>query len=123
MNINLKYFLITCILFLLGQTGIWFQLNAQFMWEWSKRNTLIMSVIGVPFTYIFIMATGYGQKAFMGLMWPQRFLGFSIGIVMYAILTYFFLNQGMTWVSLTLAVMIIIIQNYGILYCKIDEKH
>jgi multidrug transporter EmrE-like cation transporter len=46
-------------------------------------------------------------------MWPQRFLGFSIGIVMYAILTYFFLNQGMTpktWVSLTLAVMIIIIQ-------------
>jgi hypothetical protein len=113
MNINLKYLLLTCLLFLLGQTGIWFQLNAQFMWDWAKRNTLIMSVVGVPFTYMFILATGYGEKAFMGLMWPQRFLGFSIGIVMYAILTYLFLNQGMTpktWASLTLAVMIIIIQ-------------
>ena len=78
--------------------------------ECKKVRTIIFNS---PLTYIFILATGYGEKAFMGLMWPQRFLGFSIGIVMYAILTYFFLNQGMTpktWVSLTLAVMIIIIQ-------------
>ena len=113
MNINLKYFLLTCLFFLLGQTGVWFQLNAQFMWEWAKKNPFAMSFVGVPFTYLFILATGYGEKAFMGLMWPQRFLGFSIGIVIYAILTYFFLNQGMTpktWVSLTLAILIIIIQ-------------
>jgi len=113
MNINLKYFLITCLLFLIGQTGVWFQLNAQFMWDWAKKNPLIMSFVGVPFTYLFILATGYGEKAFMGLMCPQRFLGFSIGIIMYAILTYYFLNQGMTfktWVSLTLSVLIIIIQ-------------
>ena len=76
MNINIKYFLLTCFLFLLGQTGVWFQLNAQFMWEWAKKNPLMMSIVGVPFTYLFILATGYGEKAFMGLMWPQRFLGF-----------------------------------------------
>ena len=113
MNINLKYFLLTCLFFLLGQTGIWFQLNAQFMWEWAKRNPLIMSVVGVPFTYVFILATGYGEKAFQGLMWPQRFLGFAIGILMYALLTHIMLGQGMTtktWISLTLAFMIIIIQ-------------
>lgn len=113
MNINFKYFLLTCFLFLLGQTGVWFQLNGQFIWDWAKRNPILMSFVGVPFTYLFILATSYGEKAFMGLMWPQRFLGFSIGIIMFAILTHHFLGQGIsvkTWVSLTLAVMIIIIQ-------------
>ena len=98
---------------MVGQTGVWFQLNAQFMWEWAKRNPLIMSVVGVPFTYVFILATGYGEKAFQGWMWPQRFLGFAIGILMYALLTHIMLGQGMTtktWISLTLAFMIIIIQ-------------
>ena len=113
MNINLKYFLLTCLFFLLGQTGIWFQLNAQFMWDWAKRNTLIMSVIGVPFTYIFILATGYGQKAFMGLMWPQRFLGFSIGIIIFAILSHSIMDETInfkTMLSLFLSFLIILVQ-------------
>lgn len=113
MNVNLKYFLLTCLFFILGQIGVWFQLNGQFLWEWSKKNPLIMSFAGVPFTYLFILATGYGEKAFEGLLWPQRFLGFSIGILIYSILTYMLLGQGMTFktiLSLTLSVGIIIIQ-------------
>ena len=113
MNFNVKYFTLACLLFLIGQTGVWFQLNAQFFWDWAKKNPWLMSFMGVPFTFLFIVATEYGQKAFSGLMWPQRFLGFSIGIVMFALLTYLVLNQGMTiktWISLILALMIIIIQ-------------
>ena len=113
MNFNPKYFLIACLFFLIGQTGVWFQLNAQFFWDWAKKNPWMMSFFGVPFTYLFIMGTMYGQKAFLGLMWPQRFLGFSIGILMFALLTYLVLNQGLTiktWISLILAFMIIIIQ-------------
>ena len=113
MNVNIKYFLVTCLLFLLGQTGVWFQLNIQFLWEWAKKHPLLISFMGVPFSYLFIIATSYGEKAFLGLMWPQRFLGFSIGIIVYAFLTYWFLNQGITfktWISLVLAMMIIAIQ-------------
>ena len=113
MNINLKYFLITCLFFLIGQTGVWFQLNAQFFWDWAKKNPMLMSFLGVPFTYLFILATDLGSKAFYGLMWPQRFLGFAVGIIVFAFLTHYILGQGMTiktWLSLTLACIIIIIQ-------------
>ena len=110
---NLKYLFYTCILFLFGQIGVWFQLNSQFIWDWAKKNPLLLTILGLPFTYLFILATNFGQKAFDGLLWPQRFLGFSIGIIIYGILTYFILSEGIstkTLISLTLAFLIILVQ-------------
>ena len=34
------------LLFLFGQTLIWFQTNGQFINEWAKKNPLILSIIG-----------------------------------------------------------------------------
>ena len=110
---NLKYLFYTCILFLFGQIGVWFQLNAQFFWDWAKKNPLILTLLGLPFTYTFILATNYGIKAFNGVLWPQRFLGFSIGIIIYGLLTYFILHEGITtktMISLCLAFLIILVQ-------------
>lgn len=110
---NLKYFFITLFIFLLAQVGVWIQLNGQFFSEWMKKHPFLISLTGIPITYLFIMATSYGRIAFDGLLWPQRFLGFSVGIVIYAVLTYLILNEGMsmkTILSLLLAVGIIFIQ-------------
>lgn len=110
---NLKYFFITLLIFLLAQVGVWIQLNGQFFSEWMKKHPFLISLTGIPITYLFIMATSYGRIAFDGLLWPQRFLGFSVGIVIYAVLTYLILNEGMsmkTILSLLLAVGIIFIQ-------------
>ena len=92
---------------------MWFQLNAQFFWDWAKKNPLILTLLGLPFTYAFILATNYGIKAFNGVLWPQRFLGFSIGIIIYGLLTYFILHEGITtktMISLSLAFLIILVQ-------------
>ena len=57
----------------------------------------------------------YIVEGFGGILWPSRFIGFGIGILIYSVLIYFFFNEGFqikTLVSLILATFIIIIQIY-----------
>ena len=113
MNINLKNFLFCFGIFAISQILVWFQLNGQFFNEWFKKNTFLLSLIGIPISYLYIYGTNYGVKAFDGLLWPQRFLGFSIGIIIFAILSYTIMNETInfkTMLSLFLSFLIILVQ-------------
>ena len=93
---------VTILLFLSAQTLIWFQTNGQFIWKWFANNPLILSVVGgSTISYAFIYATKYAFEHFDGLLWPGRFLGFALGISSYAILTWFFMGEGITLKTLT----------------------
>ena len=101
------------LLFLLGQTLVWYQINGQFISEWIKQRPLVMSLMGVPISFIYIYATKYTTEAFDGDLWPQRLIGFSMGMIAFAILTFIHLNQGITpktAVTLVLATAIVVIQ-------------
>ena len=90
------------LLFLFGQTLIWFQTNGQFLWKWFANNPLFLSVVGgTTISYAFIKATAYAYEHFDGLLWPGRFLGFALGISSYAILTWLFMGEGITLKTLT----------------------
>ena len=48
-----------------------------------------------------------------GLLWPARFIGFGVGMIIYAIGVWYFFSEGInmkTTVSLGLAILLIIIQ-------------
>lgn len=102
------------LLYMLGQSLIWFQTNGQFIWPWFKRNPLIISAIGGTFiSYLFIKATGLIALYYDGLIWPGRFIGFSIGIISFALLTNYILGEGIntkTAISLLFSIAIIYIQ-------------
>jgi hypothetical protein len=106
--------LITGILyFLLAHIMVFFQLNGQFKWSWFKEHEWVMAIIGIPISFLYIWGTKYTVQGLDGLLWPTRFIGFGIGMVVYAILVSYFFNEGMnvkTAVSLLLAVMLIFIQ-------------
>ena len=105
--------LIGVILFLLGHICVFFQLNGQFKWEWFNNNKLALVLLGVPISYIYLMATKYTVEGLDGIMWPARFIGFSIGMVVYAFGVSHFFNQGITLkvaVSLALAFTLLCIQ-------------
>jgi hypothetical protein len=110
MNTNLVY---ATILFLLAQSLIFFQANGQFFNEWCARNTLALSIVGGSvISYIFILATKMSYLHF-GTVWPGRFLGFSVGILSYSILTWIFMGEGInikTTICLLLATGIVSIQ-------------
>lgn len=101
------------LLFLLGQILVWYQINGQFLSEWIKKHPLVMSLMGIPISYVYIVATRDLVIAFDGELWPQRLIGFSMGMIAFAFLTWFHLNEALTAktaVTLALATTIVLIQ-------------
>ncbi len=70
--------------FALAATITWFQLNGQFIWKSFKENTFLVVLLGIPISYCYIWATKYTVESMDGVMWPTRFIGFGIGVVVYA---------------------------------------
>jgi hypothetical protein len=105
---------ILCVLFLMvGQTFVWFQLNGQFIWKWFDENPFLLSLIGVPFSYLFIISTRLGYQVFGNVLWAQRLVGFGLGIFIFTVLTWVFIGEGVTtktFISLVLATIIVFIQ-------------
>lgn len=106
--------IISILLFLLGNILIWFQTNGQFLWKWFEKHPISLSFIfGGFISYCFIFATRYSYQYFDNLIWPGKFVGFSTGIICYAIMTYVLMQEGLTLktlMSLFLALLIILIQ-------------
>ena len=110
---NVSKLITGTLLFLLGQTLVWYQINGQFLSEWVKKNPLIISLLGVPISYVYIVATDHLVTAFDGELWPQRLIGFSMGMISFAFLTWFHLDETLTLktaVTLALAFAIVLIQ-------------
>jgi len=110
---NIKSLILGSFLFLLGQTLVWYQINGQFINNWVKEHPIVMALLGIPISYIYIYATQYTVEAFSGNLWPQRLIGFSMGMVSFAFLTYIHLNEALTpktIVTLCLATIIVLIQ-------------
>jgi len=111
--INIGQLIRGTFLFLLGQTLVWYQINGQFISTWMKEHPIAVSFLGVPISYVYIYATQHLVEAFNGDMWPQRLIGFSMGMIAFAFLTWIHLNQAITLktaVTLALATAIVVIQ-------------
>ncbi len=108
-----KEIIITMALMFVANIFVWFQLNGQLRWEWWKDNIWFACLMGVPISYLFFKATTIGYIGFGNQLWPIRLLGFSVGMLTFPILTYFFLGEVITLktaISIGLAVIILLLQ-------------
>ena len=74
-----------------------------------------MAVLGIPISYLLIYASRYVVAGFDGQLWPGRLIGFSTGMIIMAVLTYYHLDEGITLktgVTLMLAFIIVMVQLY-----------
>ena len=114
-DINWKYVLLGAFYTFLAQGGAWLQHNLQFKYQKLGPTWWGWYVAAIPITWLFLTATKYTVEAFNGQIWANRFIGFSIGIIVYAILTQYFFNQPITWkiaTQLVLAFGIIMVQAF-----------
>lgn len=102
------------ILFALGQILVWFQSNGQFLWPIFKKNTLLVAIIGGTIvSYMLIHATRLIAEHYGGLIWPGRFIGFSLGMLVFSYLTWEFMDEIIntkTMISIFLAFLLICVQ-------------
>ena len=108
-----KELLYTFLTFLTVQSAVWFQTNGQFIWTWFKDHPFILSLFGIPISLGYIWATKFAFAAFDGTLWPGRLIGFAMGIISFAILTNYYMGEGISTkviVSLILAITLVCIQ-------------
>ena len=110
---NPKLLILGVTYFIIGQVLIWFQSHLQFFSNWSKDNPLLIAIPGVIVSYVSILATKTLAEAYDGLVYPSRLIGFGIGIILFALLTWMFLGEKLSiksGVSIILAFCIVTIQ-------------
>ena len=106
--------LLACGLFVLGQALGWFQLNAQFVWDWWKDKPLAAALIfGVPASICFWYGTRIAVDA-SNEAWTSRMLGFGMSYVTFPLLTWWLLGESMfttkTMICVFLSFMIVAVQ-------------
>lgn len=101
-------------LLFIAQALVWFQMYGVLKIDWLKDNKLwVIYGLAIPITFLFVNAVRLCIEAFNGDMYPSRFLTFTLGVVSFAVLTWYFNDEGITMktgVSLTLSFCIILIQ-------------
>tara|TARA_B110000211_G_scaffold161270_1_gene182319 strand:+ start:68 stop:424 length:357 start_codon:yes stop_codon:yes gene_type:complete len=94
---NIKLLIIGVSLTFVAQVAVWFQHNWQFVnkkfgpewWGWY--------LIAIPITWLFLKGTQYNYLAFDNTVWPNRFIGFTIGVITYVYLTTYYLDEPVSW--------------------------
>ena len=107
MNANLLYGI---FFFILAHIGAFIQLNGQFKWDFFKNNEWVIAAFGFILSFFYIWGTKYTVAGMDGLLWPTRFVGFGIGIIIYAILVSYFFGEGFTTktiISILLSIVLI----------------
>ena len=101
--------------FLLAHICAFLQLNGQFKWEWFAKHEWVMALCGIPMSFLYIWGTKYTVEGMDNLLWPTRFIGFGIGIIVYAIMVNYIFSEEFsikTIISILLSVILICIQAF-----------
>lgn len=112
---KLNSLLLGLLCFIIAHIFTFYQLNGQFLksTDWFRKNEVIVAAFGIVLSFFYIWGTKYTVTGMDGLLWPARFIGFGIGMVIYALFVNYHFNEGInakTGVSLLLAVLLICIQ-------------
>lgn len=113
-KLNIKRMIaLSVFLFFIAQSLAWLQINGQFVWPLMQKHKFLVSLLGIPISYLLMIATDLAFRGMDGKTWPGRLLAFAVGILVFTVFTNVFLGEGITpkvVVSLLLATILLIIQ-------------
>ncbi len=108
-----KIFLCIGILFF-AQIITWFQMFGQFKYDFFKNHIFLLGLTGIPITLLYYYSTKYGVEGF-GNTWSLRIMQFTMGIIIFTILNYILLGEGINTkntICLGLCFFIVLIQAF-----------
>ena len=111
----MKYYdlLIGCFWFLIAHIGAFYQLNGQFIWKSFQKYEWAVALFGALLSFAYIWGTKYTVSGFGDLLWPARFIGFGVGMIIYALLVNYHFGETLTpktIFSLCIALLLICVQ-------------
>jgi hypothetical protein len=99
----------------IAQVLTFLQLQGNIKWNWYERYPIVLLSVSIPIAWLYIKSVEYFVESFNGEIWPSRLIGFSIGVVVFALMSYFLFNESIstkTFLCLVLACGILGIQMF-----------
>ena len=84
------------IVYLISQVFTFYQLQGHLWNKWIKDNPFMMSVLGLPIGYVVILASREMVDLWGGQTWPNRIIGFSLGVIVFSLMSWFLLKEPLT---------------------------
>jgi hypothetical protein len=97
----------------IAQVLTFLQLQGNIKWNWYARYPYLMLGIAVPISWLFIKSVESFVYHFNGEIWPSRLIGFAIGIIVFALMSYILFKEPITtktFICLLLAMGILSVQ-------------
>jgi hypothetical protein len=105
--------LIGVLLTIFGQILVFLQIQGSIRYPLFQQNKILILIMGIPVTWIFIESVKYIVKWSDGEIWPSRIFSFSIGVIVFAIMSNLLFNETVslkTGVCILLSIIILSIQ-------------
>ena len=96
-----------------AQIITYLQLQGNVKYGWYKKYPIPLLLLSIPIAYLFIKSVEHFVKAYNGEVTPSRLIGFSIGMVVFMIMSWIMFKEPITvktFVCLLLSVAILVIQ-------------
>lgn len=99
----------------IAQIGTFLQLQGNIKYGWYEKYPILLLSSAIPLAWLYIKSVELFVLAFDGRIWPSRFIGFSLGVIVFALLSRYLFGEPITLkvvVSIILAVCIVLVQIY-----------
>ena len=93
-----KYYigLFIFVVYIISQIFTFYQLQGHLWNKWIKENPLLMTILGLPIGYVAILASRQMVELWGGQTWPNRIIGFCLGVIVFSLMSWFLLKEPVT---------------------------
>ena len=80
----------------LAQVLIFIQIQGSLKFQFLQDHKFWVLMMGAPVSWIFMESVKYLVGWADGQLWPSRLIGFSIGIIVFSLMSHFLFGEGIT---------------------------
>ena len=99
----------------IGQIFVFLQIQGSIKYQLLQDYKWLVLLSGIPISWLFIESIKYIYDWSDGQLWPGRLIGFSIGIIVFTIMSMILFGEGInlkTGICLLLSIIILTIQSF-----------
>jgi hypothetical protein len=93
---NYSKILIGIVFGLLGQIGTFLQLQGSYKYGWHEKYEWLVVLASLPLGWLYIKSVSSFIDGFGGQIWPSRLVGFSIGIIVFTLMSHFLFKEHLS---------------------------
>jgi hypothetical protein len=94
---------------MIAQILVFFQIQGSVKYQFLQDNKWLVLLLGIPITWLFVESTKYIYLWSDGQLWPGRLIGFSIGIVVFTVMSILLFGEGISFKTATCLILSIAI--------------